>query len=127
MPGRAIGQSVGHVEAVVSSMHPPGATSGQSAHVVAVCNLKGGTGKSTLSVNLACALATPGGRVALVDNDEQGSAALWAEAGRLPVRCVHLPLLRADGLAAWTRGLQDLRAGHDILAVDFPAGVAPAL
>ena len=47
-------------------------------HVLVVANPKGGVGKSTLSVNLACALAASGARVAIVDNDEQGSAAAWA-------------------------------------------------
>ena len=108
-------------------MHAPGAPSARVAHLVAVCNLKGGTGKSTLSVNLACALSEGGAAVALVDNDEQGSSSLWAGAGKLPVRCLHLPLLRAEGFAPWMRQLVELRAGHDILVVDFPAGVAPAL
>src|SRR3954470_24102520 len=108
-------------------MHAPGAPSARVAHLVAVCNLKGGTGKSTLSVNLACALSEGGAAVALVDNDEQGSSSLWAGSGKLPVRCLHLPLLRAEGFAPWMRQLMELRAGNDILVVDFPAGVAPAL
>src|SRR3954451_450610 len=77
--------------------------------------------------HLACALSEGGAAVALVDNDEQGSSSLWAGAGKLPVRCLHLPLLRAEGFAPWMRQLVELRAGHDILVVDFPAGVAPAL
>ena len=38
------------------------AASERTAYVVAVCNLKGGTGKSTLSVNLACAFTELGAR-----------------------------------------------------------------
>jgi chromosome partitioning protein len=96
-------------------------------HVVAVSNMKGGAGKSTVAVNLACALASLGLRVALVDNDEQGSAASWAARRRLPVRCVHLPLHRIEELDPWLATLQAVRGGHDILAVEFPAGMAPAL
>lgn len=98
-----------------------------TAYVVAVCNLKGGTGKSTLSVNLACAFAELGARVVLVDNDEQGSAAAWSAAGRLPARCVHLPLPRAEEIGTWVGELVSLRIGHDVVFVDFPAGLAPAL
>ena len=104
-----------------------GAATDRTAYVVAVCNLKGGTGKSTLSVNLACAFAELGARVVLVDNDEQGSAAAWSAPGRLPIRCLHLPLLRTDDIGRWIHDLLELRAGNDVVFVDFPAGLAPAL
>ena len=45
--------------------------------LIAVGNLKGGTGKSTIAVNLACALADGGGSVVLVDADAQGTAVDW--------------------------------------------------
>ncbi len=99
----------------------------RTAYVVAVCNLKGGTGKSTLSVNLACAFAELGASVALVDNDEQGSAAAWGAAGRLPIRCLHLPLPQPEGIGAWITELLGQRQGHDVIFVDFPAGLAPTL
>lgn len=43
---------------------------------IAVVNQKGGTGKTTVSVNLASALARQGHRVLVVDNDPQGHATL---------------------------------------------------
>jgi chromosome partitioning protein len=42
--------------------------------VVAVVNRKGGVGKTTTAVNIACALALAGQRTLLVDLDPQGSA-----------------------------------------------------
>ena len=46
--------------------------------VVAIVNQKGGTGKTTLSINLASALAELYPTL-LVDADPQGSALDWAE------------------------------------------------
>lgn len=48
--------------------------------IVALLNQKGGTGKTTLSLHLAGALARQGQRVLVVDADPQGSALDWAEA-----------------------------------------------
>jgi chromosome partitioning protein len=41
--------------------------------VISVCNLKGGTGKTTTTLNLGAALANKGKRVLLIDFDAQGN------------------------------------------------------
>jgi chromosome partitioning protein len=46
---------------------------------IVICNGKGGTGKTTLTVLLAHALAEAGRRVAILDRDPQGTATKWIQ------------------------------------------------
>ena len=47
--------------------------------ILAVGNIKGGVGKTTLAVNIAVALAQRGRDVLVIDGDEQASAATFAQ------------------------------------------------
>jgi len=58
-----------------------------AAHVIALANLKGGCGKTTLSINLASGLARRA-EVGLIDADPQGALRHWA--GAKPSRACHV-------------------------------------
>ncbi|ARJ57156.1 ParA family protein [Campylobacter cuniculorum] len=47
--------------------------------IIAVVNEKGGSGKTSLAINLACKLSDEGDKCALIDTDAQKSAKLWVE------------------------------------------------
>ena len=63
---------------------------------IAVANQKGGVGKTTTSVNLACALARSGRTVCLVDLDPQSHATLHAGVQPAPGAVSAFDVLTAD-------------------------------
>jgi chromosome partitioning protein len=99
--------------------------------VIAVGNLKGGTGKSTIAVNLACALAADGTAVTLVDADGQATASDWHAGGRLPVPVKSWPLVSERDAQAWVGRVLALKAETTHVVVDLPpqvgSGIASAL
>ena len=94
---------------------------------------KGGTGKTTLAVNLATMLALDGRDVLLVDTDKQGSANFWAgvrdEMGALPrVPCIQkmgkgLPKDVLDLAGRYEEVVLDA-GGRDSMELRYCMGVA---
>lgn len=90
--------------------------------IAAVANLKGGTGKSTIAVNLACELAERGASVAFVDADEQGTASYWIGRGDYPIE-VKAAFVGRD-VDGWSSRVAALDA--DIVVIDSPPQIGDA-
>lgn len=85
--------------------------------IVAIGNLKGGVGKSTLAVNLACELAASR-KVYLIDADAQETAAEWMAGGSLPIRGEALALDDERKAGAWIKRVRAAEA--DLVLIDLP-------
>jgi chromosome partitioning protein len=96
------------------------------ARVVAMCNQKGGVGKTTTTINLGAALADHGRRVLLVDFDPQGalSVGLGVDAHDLELSVYNLVMergIRAEDLMLKTsvRGMDLLPSNIDLSAAEI--------
>ena len=92
--------------------------------IIAVCNQKGGYGKTTIAINLAQAYAADGHDVLFLDLDPQGSAADWRsiDPGLVPGFRVQ-EIERGDLL----RQAPALRRQHDVIIIDCPPQYAAAI
>ena len=88
--------------------------------IIASGNLKGGTGKSTIAVNLACALAAGGRSVILIDIDPQGTAADWAGHGDLPVRVIADAPVDLHSPGRWPKRVMERARAVDLVVLDLP-------
>ena len=83
--------------------------------ILSILNQKGGTGKTTISVNLAVMYAQNRGGVLLVDADSQGSAKAWAG-----IRPDHLEKVDIVGIATPNirREIERLQRGYGVIIID---------
>lgn len=87
--------------------------------ILTVAQQKGGSGKTTLTANLAVSFLRRGMRVALLDTDPQGSLGRWAMARAEALGDAGLTFTTAS---AWGVGYETgkLAGDHDVVLVDTP-------
>lgn len=97
--------------------------------IILVNNQKGGVGKTTISVGLACSYAEQGKQVLLIDMDLQRTATKWIE-GKVPNLQVVDYADDHSKQGAWDYELQSMlsslkaSARFDIVVIDSPPGIA---
>jgi chromosome partitioning protein len=83
------------------------------ARIVAFLNQKGGSGKTTIATNVACALVRDGFKTLLVDADPQGSARDWHEANDAAL----VPVIGLDR-ETLPKDIEAIRSGYEWLVID---------
>jgi chromosome partitioning protein len=90
--------------------------------IVAVIQQKGGTGKTTLSVNLAAAAHVEGHRTLILDMDRQKSAFDWSNQRPEGSALEGLDVVQVDTRKAFTAArFHELAQGYDVVILDGPA------
>lgn len=83
---------------------------------IAITNLKGGVGKTTIAINLAAVFAHRGKKVCIMDTDlEQRSSMEWA--GNRPETVPHIPVYGTTGKQL-NREVAKLNEENDLVIID---------
>jgi len=85
---------------------------------IAVGNRKGGVGKTTLAVPIACEMAKRNQSVTLYDADEQGTAANWCSRGTLPIQLKFTPIENSEQAKSMIHQIQS--DPSDVTVLDLP-------
>jgi chromosome partitioning protein len=91
------------------------ATKGETTRILAVANQKGGVGKTDLTVNMSCRLASVGNHVLLIDMDPQANATDYLVKPGTRIEKTSADLLMDDSVTIDDIVMEDCRENLDII------------
>lgn len=83
--------------------------------IFSICNIKGGSGKSTTAIHLVSFLSNKGYRTALVDCDGQQSLSAWANS---VLSLQELTIYKSTDIDEIEDNIVELETSHDAVVVD---------
>lgn len=84
--------------------------------IISVSSLKGGTGKSTISQNLAVCFAHMGYKTIIVDTDTNGSSIRWS--GFRPADSPEVPTVSIADPRALRKNINQIQSDYEMVIVD---------
>lgn len=82
--------------------------------IISVLNIKGGVGKTTVTINLAVGLVEEGKSVCVIDCDPQGSSLRWNDTREAS----NIDVFKIDEPGALRKGAKSLAQKYDIIIID---------
>jgi len=88
--------------------------------IISLCNLKGGVGKSTLAINIACQLNAFDNKVILIDTDTQATTSEWLGKKKIKLPSKALFLQKESQVPSLVTHIKEASQKYEFTIIDLP-------